>query len=124
MFTMKMKTSSEKTEKFLHKILSPDWVKELEAYAQRGVDALSSATPIDTGNTAASWRYDIVKDRNGITITWSNTNINKGVNIALILQYGHGTGWGTYVQGRDYINPALQPIFNEISEKAREVIIG
>ena len=86
----------------------------LARYAQKGVDALASATPKDTGLTASSWYYKI-KDENGrITISFCNSNIQNGVPIAIILQYGHGTGTGGWVEGRDYINPAIQPIFDEI----------
>ena len=87
-----------------------------------GVSALSSATPIDTGKTAASWGYEIESDDDGTRIIWTNSNVNKNVNIAIILQYGHGTGTGGYVQGRDYINPAMQPVFDQIADAVwREV---
>ena len=87
-----------------------------------GVDALAAATPVDTGKTAASWTYEIEKKNGSYSIVWLNTNVNKYVNIALILQYGHGTRNGGYVKGRDYINPAIQPIFDKIAEDAwREV---
>lgn len=87
-----------------------------------GVDALNSATPKDTGLTASSWYYEIEKTSTGVTIAFYNSNIQNGIPIAIILQYGHGTGTGGWVQGRDYINPAIQPIFDEIAEKAwREV---
>lgn len=90
----------------------------LEEYAQQGLDALRSATPVDTGKTAASWYYQIVKTKNGVDIQWLNSNIVDGVPIAIILQYGHGTNNGGYVQGIDYINPALKPIFNKILKDA------
>lgn len=89
----------------------------LEKYGQRGVDALSSATPVDTGKTAGSWYYEIQEAKDEYKIVFGNTNVNKGVPIAIILQYGHGTGNGGYVQGIDYINPALKPIFDELAEK-------
>ena len=85
----------------------------LEKYGRIGVDILSSATPMDSGTTSSMWRYEIVKTQGGSTISWYNDNINKGVNIALILQYGHGTRTGGYVQGRDYINPALRPVMDQ-----------
>lgn len=82
-----------------------------------GVDALAAATPVDTGKTASSWFCKIVQGDNSASISWSNSNVNDGVNIAIILQYGHGTRNGGYVEGRDYINPAITPIFDEILEK-------
>ena len=82
-------------------------------YGQKGVQALSSATPVDSGKTASSWNYEI----RGTSIYWTNDNINKGVNIAVILQYGHGTRNGGYVQGRDYINPAIRPIFDSMVDE-------
>lgn len=86
----------------------------LDKYAHEGIAALSAATPVDSGETASSWVYDINVNGGGMSITWSNTNVNDGVNIAIILQYGHGTGTGGYVVGRDYINPAMQPVFDRI----------
>lgn len=86
----------------------------LTKYAKKGVEALSKNTPVDTGETAASWYYEISSGSGGATIYFLNSHHNKGVPIALILQYGHGTGTGGYVQGRDYINPALQPVFDEM----------
>lgn len=94
----------------------------LERYAQMGVSALASATPVDSGQTASCWGYEIEVSGEDATIYWTNTNQNKGVYIAVILQYGHGTGTGGYVQGRDYINPAIRPVFEKIAEEAwREV---
>lgn len=97
----------------------------LNKYGQEGVAALSAATPIDTGLTASSWDYSIYVDvskKSFCRITWTNSNFQKGVPIAIILQYGHGTGTGGWVQGRDYINPAIQPIFDKIAEELwREV---
>lgn len=88
----------------------------LDKYGREGVSALSSATPVDSGVTAASWRYEIQNGPQGAKLSFHNDNINKGVNIAIILQYGHGTGTGGWVEGRDYINPAIQPLFDEIVE--------
>lgn len=90
----------------------------LQKYGSKGVAALASTTPIDSGQTASSWTYEIEVSGESATIYWINTNENKGVNIAVILQYGHGTGTGGYVQGRDYINPAIQPIFDQIVNEA------
>lgn len=88
----------------------------LNRYGRIGVESLASATPTDTGNTAGSWSYSIQNERNRKAIHWSNSNINKGVPIAVILQYGHGTRNGGYVQGRDYINPAMRPVFDSLAE--------
>lgn len=105
-------------EKFLKKSLGKDYRDVLEKYAKQGVEALSNATPKETGQTATSWYYEIIQNGSNLSIHWSNAHVNKGVNIALILQYGHGTRNGGYVQGRDYINPALRPIFDQLAEAA------
>ena len=116
------KGSLPKTGKFLNFLLNWDFKKNLSKYGQLGVDALASATPKDTGNTANSWSYEITNKNGSATITFKNSNIQNGVPIAIILQYGHGTRNGGWVQGRDYINPAIQPIFDEIVNNAwREV---
>lgn len=105
-----------RTEKFLNKLLKKDYLNILSKYGQMGVAALAAATPIDSGETSTSWNYEIIQNGSETKLTFVNSNINKGVNIAIILQYGHGTGTGGYVQGRDYINPAVQPIFDKLSE--------
>lgn len=110
------------TQKWLKEMSNKSYIKKLDQYGRRGVDALSAATPYDTGTTAVSWSYDIQETSSGVTINWYNSNINDGVNIAIIIQYGHGTGTGGYVQGRDYINPALQPLFDQMSEAVRRVV--
>lgn len=89
----------------------------LEKYGRLGVEALAAATPKDTGKTAASWEYEIKMEQSGATLCWKNTNVVDGVPIAVILQYGHGTRNGGYVQGLDYINPAMKPIFDKIAEE-------
>ena len=99
-------------ERFLKNAGGRNYRRLLEEYGRKGVDALSMATPVDSGITASSWSYDISETSNGFEINWNNSNVNDGVNIAIILQYGHGTGTGGYVQGRDYINPALQSVFD------------
>lgn len=97
-------------------------IGELDKYGRAGVAALASATPVDTGRTASSWYYEIENKRGTVKITFSNSNVQNGVPIAIILQYGHGTGTGGWVQGRDYINPAIQPLFDQIANDAwREV---
>lgn len=115
---IKHKGNLKKTETFLQRMSKKLYLQHLDKLARKGVDALSSATPVDTGLTAASWSYEIHSSGDRYQIDWINSNVNKGVPIALILQYGHGTGTGGYVQGRDYINPAIQPIFDEIAESA------
>lgn len=116
MISISHKGDFKKTQSFLEKIKDGDIFNKLDHYGQMGVEALAAATPIDSGKTASSWTYKIVKSKQTVSIQWSNTNVNKGVPIAIILQYGHGTGTGGYVQGRDYINPALKPVFDEIEE--------
>ena len=103
-------------EKFLARMKRGDLYRSLEAYAQQGVIALSLNTPIDSGTTASAWDYEISIKSGAVSITWTNSNINKGVPIAIILQYGHGTGTGGYVAGQDYINPAMKPIFQSIAD--------
>ena len=105
-----------RTEKFLKR--SNNIKLELDAYGRKGVAALAAATPVNSGETANSWYYEITKQNGKYTIAFKNSNINKGVPIAIILQYGHGTNNGGWVEGRDYINPAIQPIFDEMAEAA------
>lgn len=113
----------KKTKRFLEKISDGNYLKGLEKYGEIGVMALSSATPKDSGLTASSWGYKIEHRMNSFSITWTNSNINKGVNIAIILQYGHGTRNGGYVRGRDYINPAMRPVFDSIADQAWNEVI-
>lgn len=96
----------------------------LEKYGQIGVDALAAATPIDTGKTADSWYYEVRESKDTYQLVFLNSNVNKGVPIAIILQYGHGTRNGGYVEGRDYINPALVPIFDELADKVWKEVRG
>ena len=114
--TFHHKGNFQKTDNFLKKAKQGDYFRSLEKFAQEGVNALASATPIDSGKTAASWDYTISRSKGSVSITWTNSNINDGVNIAVIIQYGHGTRNGGYVQGRDYINPAIRPVFDKITE--------
>jgi hypothetical protein len=111
---LKSKGSFKKTYQFLNKASDLEIENVFQKYAQRGVNALAAATPYESGKTAASWDYRITTGNSGTKIEYINTNINKGVNIAIILQYGHGTGTGGYVEGRDYINPAIRPVFDDI----------
>lgn len=107
-----------KLEKYLKKAFGRKYMDVLEKYAQEGVENLSACTPVDTGSTASSWYYEIIQNQSSISIVWNNSNVNNGVNIALILQYGHGTRHGGYVEGIDYINPALKPIFEKMAKAA------
>lgn len=118
MVTFSVSGDYKKTRQFLQKSQKMDFKSILAKYGQMGVEALREATPKDSGETADSWGYEIQTTRNGATIYWTNSHINQGVNIALILQYGHGTGTGGWVEGRDYINPSIQPIFDEIADAA------
>lgn len=104
------------TERFLEGAKKLNIKRILESYGREGVRALASATPVDSGLTADSWGFNVVVSKGSFSITWTNSNVVKGVPIAIILQYGHGTGTGGYVQGRDYINPAIQPIFQKIAD--------
>lgn len=110
--------STNKTMTFLNSMtnIQNDIRSELERAGQRGVIALANATPIDSGLTASSWGYEIEQSFGTSTIYWTNTNVYSGVNVAIILQYGHGTGTGGWVAGRDYINPALKTIFDDIAD--------
>jgi hypothetical protein len=103
-------------EKFLKSASNRDYRRVLDTYGKRGVDALSSATPFDTGRTANKWDYEIHETREGFELVWTNSNVNEGANVAILIQYGHGTGTGGYVRGYDYINPALRPVFDGIAD--------
>lgn len=119
MITFKHKGDFSKVTSFLTKAKDAANFKNLDQYGQAGVNALASATPVDTGLTANSWYYEIEKIDSGVMINFCNSHVEKGYcNIAIILQYGHGTRNGGWVEGRDYINPAIQPIFNKIADAA------
>ena len=111
-----------KLSRFLEKAKEAVHLGDLDRYGREGVAALSSATPVDTGLTANSWTYEIERSKSSVTISFSNTNIQNGVPIAIILQYGHATRNGGWVQGRDYINPAIQPVFDRIANDAWEEV--
>lgn len=118
MFSLKEHGNYDRIRNYLMRNKTPTYVKVLEKYGQEGVVALSQATPRDSGLTASSWSYKVVPGEATSSIEFHNTNINNGVPIAIIIQYGHGTGTGGWVEGRDYINPAIQPIFDKIAEEA------
>lgn len=122
MIAIKAKGDFSKAEGFLKNIRSSLRNIKLEKYGQMGVDALAAATPKRTGLTAASWTYRIDQTADSASIIWTNTNRNKGEMIAILLQYGHGTGTGGYVEGIDYINPALKPVFDKIANDAWEEV--
>lgn len=114
--------SFKNLQAFLKRMTLGENFRSLDAHAQDGVAALQAHTPVDSGITANSWDYEIIDDGVDLQIIWSNYNVNKGVNIAIILQYGHGTGTGGYVAGRDYINPAIQPTFDKISDRVWKAV--
>lgn len=124
MLTFRTTGDWKNTFSFLDRLSNISLENKLKKYAEEGVAALASATPVDTGKTADSWTYDITRDANGYSITWHNTNVNRGVNIALLIQNGHGTGTGGYVRGYDYINPALRPLFDSIADKVYMEVTG
>lgn len=123
MISFRQKGDFSNLSKFLEKAKEVIKMGDLDKYGRRGVAALSSATPRDTGKTAESWVYEIVREKDSVRIEFSNTNvIADGTPVAILLQYGHATKHGGYVQGIDYINPAIQPIFKQIADDAwREV---
>jgi hypothetical protein len=122
MIKFRQKGDFSKLTRYLEKAQKTVNLGDLDKYGRAGVAALASATPVDTGLTATSWYYKIVQKKGSVAITFCNSNIQNGVPIAIILQYGHGTNNGGWVQGRDYINPAIQPVFDKITDEAwREV---
>lgn len=123
MISFRHKGDFSKTSRYLVKTKKAVKIKDLDRFGKEGVAALASATPVDTGLTASSWYYEIEQKNGSTTILFNNSNIQNGVPIAIILQYGHGTGNGAWVQGRDYINPAIQPIFDNIAENAWKEVV-
>ena len=122
MITFRHKGDFSKTSKWLRKIREAARLGILDKYGREGVAALASATPTETGRTASSWYYQIERKNGSVAIVFLNSHINKGVPIAIILQYGHGTGTGGWVEGRDYINPAIRPLFDKAANELwREV---
>lgn len=113
--TFESSGSFKKTDSFLAKLMGLDISSTLHRYGRAGVAALASATPADTGLASESWDYEVTKQGGGYTITWLNSDIENGVSVVILLQFGHGTGTGGYVQGRDFINPAIRPIFDKIA---------
>lgn len=122
--SFKHKGDFKKTDEFFSKALNADYVSILDLYGKAGVDALRAATPKDTGITAESWGYVVEHKKGKWQITFTNDNIQNGVNIAIILNYGHGTANGAYVAGRNYIDPAIQPIFDKIADDVWKEVIA
>lgn len=122
MITFRQKGDFSKLNGYLEKVKNVVKLGNLDKYGREGVAALSSATPKDSGLTASSWFYEITHEKDSVSITFKNSNINKGVPIAIILQTGHGTRNGGWVEGRDYINPAIRPVFDKIADEAWEEV--
>ena len=123
--TFRHKGDLKKTRKFLEHAAKINFESIMAKYGSEGVKALEDATPKDTGYTAGSWTYKVENNGDVIRLSWYNTHENQGVNIAVILQYGHGTRNGGWVEGRDFINPAVKPVFDKIAEEAwKEVTRG
>lgn len=118
MISFRQKGDFSKLTRFFGKMKEGIRLGDLDKYGREGVAALSSATPVETGLTASSWYYKITNKKNQVRITFYNSNLQNGVPIAVILQYGHGTGTGGWVEGRDYINPAVRPVFDKIADTA------
>lgn len=117
MIRFESKGDFSRSIKWLTKLQRAEFYNKINALAATGTSALASATPVESGQTAASWSHQVTISGRGARIEWTNSNVNQGVPIAIILQYGHGTGTGGYVAGRDYINPAMRPIFEKIAEE-------
>jgi hypothetical protein len=114
--------SFKRTEDFLLRVSRRDIYRTLDSLAKQGVEALSAATPLDSGETAALWDYEIHSLRGSYSITWTNSHVVAGTPVVIMLQYGHGTGTGGYVAGRDFINPALKPIFDKIADNVWKAV--
>lgn len=122
MIKFRHKGDFSRSFRYLERVKGAVRLSDLDKYGREGVAALASATPVDSGLTASSWYYEITRTNGSVSINFNNSNIQNGVPIAVILQYGHATGTGGYVQGRDYINPAIRPVFDRIANDAwREV---
>lgn len=125
MITFRKKGSYDKTQKYLRKLQDLSVSPLFDVYGLEGVAALTLATPKDTGLTAMSWSYKVTKERNRIILSFHNSNIKKGwLSIAIILQYGHYTGTGGWVEGRDYINPAIRPIFDALAKELWKEVVN
>lgn len=123
MITLKVKGNFSKTTKFLERVKQAVKISNLDKYGKMGVEALQKSTPVDSGKTAASWYYKIERKPESVSLNFYNSNNQNGVPIAIILQYGHGTGTGGYVQGIDYINPAIRSVFNKLANDAWNEVV-
>jgi hypothetical protein len=117
MIVFKHRGNFDKTEGFCKRVINRGYMQILDKYAREGVAALASATPVDSGETANSWNYEINVSQKAVRISWTNSHVDNGVPVAIVIQYGHATRNGGYIQGRDYINPAIQPIFDKITDE-------
>lgn len=124
MVTFKMKGDFKHAESFFNRVLKRDLYSRLEPYARQGVEALKAKTPVDTGLTAESWDYVIQRTKNSVRIVWTNSNTVNDIPLAVMIHYGHATGGGGYVEGEDFINPALRPIFREIANSVWREVTG
>lgn len=122
MFEITGKGDFSKTKNFLTKMIRKDEFSALEQYGQMGVTALQRSTPVDTGLARESWGYKIVRGPRTTSIEWYNTDIEGGSKVVILIQYGHATGTGGYVQGRDFINPAMRPVFDRIANDMWEKV--
>lgn len=118
MITFKQSGNFEKTDTFLRNAKRASYLRVLSKYAEEGVAALAQATPKESGETATSWSYEIKEGRGSVSVVWKNNHVVNGANVAILLQYGHGTRNGGYVQGRDYINPAMRSVFDKMADAA------
>lgn len=116
MISVGVKGDSRKTTRDLDKMRRQVILASINSYGQMGVDALARATPVESSATRNAWKYRTVKTRTGFAIEWYNTNDGGDVSVAVLIQYGHGTGTGGYVYGRDFINPAMRPVFDTIAD--------
>lgn len=122
MISVRQKGDFSKLTRYFGKLKQVDRLVDFDRYGREGVAALSSATPVDSGLTAQSWYYKVIRKDGSVSINFYNSNIQNGVPIAIIIQYGHGTGTGGWVEGRDYINPAVRPVFDKLADSARREV--
>lgn len=123
MISITSKGDYKKTLDFLNRSRRGDVFPDLNSYGRIGVNALRRVTPVDTGLTASSWDYRIIKGKHGPTIEWFNTNGKNGTSVAILIQYGHATGTGGYVIGKNYINPAMHPLFDTIANDVWKAVM-
>jgi hypothetical protein len=122
LISFKVSGSTKKTEAFLQKMSKGSLFNSLDSSAREGVSALIAGTPVDSGLAADSWGYEIERSKSETIIKWTNNDVENGFPVAIMLQYGHGTGTGGYVQGRDYINPAMKPVFDRIANQVWKAV--